>query len=70
MSVRARHEREATVPRPWSDCEMKHALELRDEGMTLAQIGARLGRSASATGGVLRRIDSDLHDSELPERRP
>jgi hypothetical protein len=71
MSRGARHCPVRTVHLPWSDDEMLQALALRDEGLTLAQIGERMGRGRSAVGGVLGRIDRELHDSEHGDgRRP
>lgn len=44
---------------PWSDADMLHALALRDEGKTAAEIGRAINRSRASVCGVLKRIADD-----------
>lgn len=46
-----------------SDEEILLALDLRDnEGMTMEQIGQRLGRSRNAVSGMMHRINQAMKD--------
>lgn len=46
----------------WSDAEMLEALDLRaHEGLTAAQIAARLGKTRGAVIGILNRIDNETN---------
>jgi DNA-binding CsgD family transcriptional regulator len=50
-------------PRPWTVKEQQRCAELRKAGLTLRQIGARLGRSEGAVSAV-------LHQLRMQRRQP
>jgi hypothetical protein len=50
----------------WTDQQMLHALNMRDAGLTMAQIGKALQRPRNSIIGALHRIDTETnkHDPD------
>ncbi len=61
-----------TKPDVRTDAEVFNILEMRDDGLSCRQVGARLGTTKSAIIGLLGRIDrateSSSHDGSMPPK--